>query len=441
MNFLERAFTAARKSISAIIKDADVYTCSIDSNNNVLLNFASLTNSKQTCDIHDNIENIFINSISIIPQYKFAGEYRCRTDVLLRIARELHYFPFAGKNGSIYISTLSHKEGDIASEYCKVNELFKKTFGCEIGFSRAIDTEYFTILEQRINDTYKFYVEEHGAWIERFMSRMGDDISRDSYAVFLRQRIMASIFDDSPICYPVLPPAKTASWRRMRESQKYSFPVLRGVNQDILEKIFYKYIYIYEQYAIHGVVEAQKGDTVIDVGAFIGDTACYFSNRVGRNGKVLSFEIAPGSIDFAKENMRINHCHNVHIIQYALSDKSGCLPLTLNSIDASSNAVMEEPLSSKQHTHTVKSITLDEYCKEAQEKVDFIKADIEGAEMSMLRGAKHTIASSAPVCAICLYHKKNDFWEIPQYLENLCPDYTFWFRCEAEPVLFAKRMK
>lgn len=102
---------------------------------------------------------------------------------------------------------------------------------------------------------------------------------------------------------------------------------------------------------------------------------------------------------------------------------------------------MEEPLSSKQHTHTVKSITLDEYCKEAQEKVDFIKADIEGAEMSMLRGAKHTIASSAPVCAICLYHKKNDFWEIPQYLENLCPDYTFWFRCEAEPVLFAKRMK
>lgn len=245
MNFLERAFTAARKSISAIIKDADVYTCSIDSNNNVLLNFASLTNSKQTCDIHDNIENIFINSISIIPQYKFAGEYRCRTDVLLRIARELHYFPFAGKNGSIYISTLSHKEGDIASEYCKVNELFKKTFGCEIGFSRAIDTEYFTILEQRINDTYKFYVEEHGAWIERFMSRMGDDISRDSYAVFLRQRIMASIFDDSPICYPVLPPAKTASWRRMRESQKYSFPVLRGVNQDILEKIFYKYIYIY----------------------------------------------------------------------------------------------------------------------------------------------------------------------------------------------------
>lgn len=58
--------------------------------------------------------------------------------------------------------------------------------------------------------------------------------------------------------------------------------------------------------------------------------------------------------------------------------------------------------------------------------------------MAMLRGAAGIIKDDAPVCAICLYHKKDDFWQIPQYLLSLRPDYKFWFRCEAEPVLFAK---
>lgn len=244
MSFLERVFSMARKTLSSIIKDGDVYACFVNSNDKVLLGSIADLNFKKTSTGSDIIENIFLDSMSIIPQYEFAGENRTRTDVFLRIARGLHYFPFAGKNGSIYISTLSHKEGNIKSEYFKLNELFKKTFGCEIGFSKAADTEYFSVLDQHINDTYKFYVDEHGDWIESFMSRLGDDISRDSYAVFLRQRIMTSIFDDSPICYPVLPPAKTASWRRMRENQKYAFPVLRGIDQEILEKIFFKYIYI-----------------------------------------------------------------------------------------------------------------------------------------------------------------------------------------------------
>lgn len=439
MKFLERTFNMVRKSISSIMKDGDVYTCAINNKDKILL--SRIYNLEPLRERADSLENIFNNSIAIIPQYEFAGEYRARMDVFLRIARELHYFPFAGKNGSIYISTLSHKEGNIESDYCHIDSLFKKTFGCGLTLSKITNADCYSIFEQRVNDAYKFYVEEHGDWIERFMVRLGDDISRDSYTVFLRQRIMASIFDDSPICYPVLPPAKTAAWRQMRENKKYSFPVLRGVSQEILEKIFYKYIYVYEQYAIQGIVEAQVGDTVVDVGAFIGDTAYYFSKKVGDKGKVLSFEITPDSIAFAKENMRINQCHNVYIIPYALSDKTGYLSLSRNDTDASSNSLMEKTASPQVLAGTVKTITLDEYCQDSQEKIDFIKADIEGAEMSMLRGATHTIAASAPVCAICLYHRQNDFWEIPQYLEELCPEYTFWFRCEAEPVLFAKRAR
>ena len=69
--------------------------------------------------------------------------------------------------------------------------------------------------------------------------------------------------------------------------------------------------------------------------------------------------------------------------------------------------------------NNIKVITLDEYCEESKEKIDFIKADIEGSEMAMLKGAGRTISKDAPVCAICLYHKRDDFWEIPQFLKKL----------------------
>lgn len=271
------------------------------------------------------------------------------------------------------------------------------------------------------------------------MAKMGDDISRNSFISYLQQRIMASVFDDSGICYPVLPPQQTFAWRQKRENGNYDFPRLVGFNTDALEKIFYKYIFVYEQYAIHGIVEAQAGDTVIDAGAFIGDTVCYFSRKVGKGGRVFSFEMSPESIALFEENMRINNCNNVKVVPYALSDSVGTVSLSLNTFDSSSNSVDKIMYSEDDQAMSAKMTTLDEFCKTNNISVDFIKADIEGSEMQMLHGAENTIATHAPTCAICLYHKKNDYIEIPKYLGELCPEYTFWFRSESEPVLFAKR--
>lgn len=72
-----------------------------------------------------------------------------------------------------------------------------------------------------------------------------------------------------------------------------------------------------------------------------------------------------------------------------------------------------------------KMITLDEFVSENQiQKVDFIKADIEGAERYMLNGATETLRRFAPKLAICTYHLKDD----PQVLEGIIkeanPAYT-----------------
>jgi FkbM family methyltransferase len=61
-------------------------------------------------------------------------------------------------------------------------------------------------------------------------------------------------------------------------------------------------------------------------------------------------------------------------------------------------------------------------------KVGFIKMDIEGAELPALQGASDTIISCKPKLAISIYHKKEDFLEIPLFIQSLRKDYQFALR-------------
>lgn len=60
--------------------------------------------------------------------------------------------------------------------------------------------------------------------------------------------------------------------------------------------------------------------------------------------------------------------------------------------------------------------------------VDFIKLDVEGAELQALEGARKLIQRSRPVLALSLYHCPQDLWELPLALSSLCEDYHFYVR-------------
>jgi hypothetical protein len=76
------------------------------------------------------------------------------------------------------------------------------------------------------------------------------------------------------------------------------------------------------------------------------------------------------------------------------------------------------------------------------QRVDFIKMDIEGAELQALRGAEQTIRAFRPKLAIALYHNWSDFITIPGYLENLAVGYQFYLGHVTihwgETILFAR---
>ncbi len=76
-----------------------------------------------------------------------------------------------------------------------------------------------------------------------------------------------------------------------------------------------------------------------------------------------------------------------------------------------------------------------------EERVTFIKMDVEGAELESLKGAQNTIRKDKPKLAICIYHKPEDMTEIPLYIKSLVPEYKFYVRHHSnyiyETVLYA----
>ena len=72
----------------------------------------------------------------------------------------------------------------------------------------------------------------------------------------------------------------------------------------------------------------------------------------------------------------------------------------------------------------------------------FISMDIEGAELSALKGMRETIKHNMPKLAISVYHSPEHLWEIVLFLHELVPEYKFYLRnytsYSFETVLYAK---
>ena len=54
--------------------------------------------------------------------------------------------------------------------------------------------------------------------------------------------------------------------------------------------------------------------------------------------------------------------------------------------------------------------------------------NIEGAELEALRGCENIIRNQKPTLAISIYHKAEDFVDIPAYLLSLVPEYKLYYR-------------
>lgn len=286
-------------------------------------------------------------------------------------------------------------------------------------------------LKLRLSQANNVYLCTDTEWIKDFYIRLGDDLSRASLLNFLRQRIFAKVFWDCDTYYTLTPPVESAEWRRHRLRENITLPPLESPDPTL--PFLYLHTFTFEQYAIPGIIEANPGDTVLDIGACIGDTSVYFSHKIKNTGTCFAFEPLDVNLKYLKKNITQNQCGNVALVPFALSSKKGTG--TLKLAETATTLTPSLDCNDKKNGQLVHITTVDDFS--IDKHIDFIKADIEGAELDMLYGARETLRRDKPVCALSLYHKEDDFRTLPQYIQTINPDYTFYIRCDAEPMLFA----
>jgi len=139
----------------------------------------------------------------------------------------------------------------------------------------------------------------------------------------------------------------------------------------------------------------KEGMTVIDAGAYIGYFSLLASRLVGSKGKVYAFEPSPGCLELLHKNIRLNNCKNIRVFEKAVIDKEGhtIFFANPNSLSGSSMFANYSALvSHKSPQIKVPTTTLDEVA--GDNRVDFIKMDIEGGETKALRGMTKIIKNN-----------------------------------------------
>ena len=145
----------------------------------------------------------------------------------------------------------------------------------------------------------------------------------------------------------------------------------------------------------------KSGETVIDCGAYTGEFTLYAAKAVGPSGKVIAFE--PDPVIFRKllANIRLNGADNVVALNKGVWGKPGVLKFVGDSIKGYSFMSAEKDASAID----VPVVSLDnELERLGITKVDFIKMDVEGAEIEAVRGAEKTLKGRTVDIAIASYH-------------------------------------
>ena len=178
-------------------------------------------------------------------------------------------------------------------------------------------------------------------------------------------------------------------------------------------------------------------ETFVDAGAFVGDTVERFIwENLGTFRHIHAFE--PGLKQFRAMTTRMERLSaewaldpaKVSLVHAGLSDRPGRMACTFLDDSPLRHGLADfAPAAGSDGIDdgtTAPVMTLDSYLD--GRPVSFIKADVEGMEMELLRGAEQTIRHCRPKLAISAYHYPNHLFEIAEYVRTLVPEYRFRLR-------------
>lgn len=134
----------------------------------------------------------------------------------------------------------------------------------------------------------------------------------------------------------------------------------------------------------------KEGDIAYDVGAHVGYFSVLMGDIVGGGGKVIAFEPRGLNLGYLQKHVSVNHCGNIEIVPKALGDRTGHARLETRT--GSGTGYISES-----GDEDVEITSIDELVESgALPPPTFLKIDVEGGEMAVLRGARKVIERQRP---------------------------------------------
>jgi FkbM family methyltransferase len=177
----------------------------------------------------------------------------------------------------------------------------------------------------------------------------------------------------------------------------------------------------------------RPGDIVVDVGANFGWYTTLLAEAVDMTGRVYAFEPVPSTYERLIEHLQLNQLEaRATAVRAAVAEASGKAPVyvfkelshgcaSLSTLNEKEYQAVEAPV-----------IRLDEYLRDQMvERIDFLKCDVEGSELAVLKGCGQFLYSSeAPIILVEVNEDtsrafgfvKDDIW---RYLSEVGYDHFY----------------
>lgn len=300
----------------------------------------------------------------------------------------------------IWKCTINRRYGKhVDAEFWEIYEFFKyvdqdviyeRVKNCFLGLPEALRIDFLALPHR-----YTFLKEKL------------DFVKEDYSLIRIHVEMMADHIDDYQWLYMHL--ADYRSKMVLNGIIKYWFSFDVNKLHTLLENTFLDYYDL-------DILQCNEKDTMVDLGAYTGDSILDYINTYGAYKKIYAYEITKGIYETCKENL--SEFPDIIFRRKGIGSKRGIMYIDSGNHGAG-NKLLEDG------DDEIEVVSLDE---DIAEQVSVIKMDIEGAEKEAILGAKAHIVNEKPKLLISAYHNPEDLFELPKLIDTLRDDYKFYLR-------------
>jgi FkbM family methyltransferase len=185
------------------------------------------------------------------------------------------------------------------------------------------------------------------------------------------------------------------------------------------------------------VVQLTAHEVLLDVGAYKGDVIVEFTKQTGAQyDGIIAFEPDQKTLAILRNTVAKNKVQRLEIHNKGAWHKRAVL--YFHDGRAGSSRVSESDDAAFPAT-SIEVDTIDNILH--GRRVTYVSMDIEGAERNALLGGEQSVKKWKPRIAVCVYHRREDLFDLILLLKSFVPEYRFYLRHysdnQTETVLYA----